>query len=57
MISLTVHDSPIHYCQEHEEILEAISKKDGRRAGKAMQKHVLGIANQLLEFLQELPAL
>ncbi|MEI9476537.1 MAG: GntR family transcriptional regulator [Deltaproteobacteria bacterium] len=57
LISLTIHDSLLHYCQAHEEILEAISKKDGKRAGKKMQRHVLGIAKQSVELLEKLPAL
>lgn len=57
VISLTIPVSLISKYNAHEAILAAISKKDGKRAGKAMQRHVLDIADSLIEFLKRIPAL
>lgn len=43
------------YFIAHDEILEAISKKEAKRAGKLMRKHVLDVARKLVLFLKRHP--
>lgn len=57
LISIAIPDSLEHYFRAHEEILMAISRKDGRRAGKVMQDHVLGVAKRLTDFMHRIPGL
>jgi DNA-binding GntR family transcriptional regulator len=57
LIALTIPESLSKYFQAHEEILQAMSANDGKKAGRLMQKHVLGIANKLIHFLEQLPGL
>jgi len=55
MISITIPDGIQEYIRCHDEILHAISSRDPRRAGKAMQKHVMGFSKVLVDFLKKLP--
>ncbi len=57
VISLTIPAPLARSYQAHEEILESISNKDGKRAGRAMQRHVLDVADNLVDFLKQIPAL
>jgi len=55
LIAMTIPDSVNEYFRSHEEILEAISKNDAKRAGKAMERHVSFVAKKLVEFLRQVP--
>ena len=57
LISITIPDSIEEYIRSHEEIIGAISKKESKRAGKAMQKHVVFAAKKMVGLLKELPEL
>ncbi len=57
LISITIPDSIEGYIKAHEEIIKAISKREPKRAGKAMQKHVVYAAKKLIDLLKELPGL
>ena len=57
LISLTISDPLEDDSRAHDEILEAISTNDGKRAGRVMQRHVLSVANRLIKFLEKLPGL
>ncbi len=55
MISITIPDGIQEYIRCHDEIIHSISNGDPRRAGKAMQKHVMGFSKVLVDFLKKLP--
>jgi DNA-binding GntR family transcriptional regulator len=55
LISLTLPDSVKYYYSDHEEILKYLSQKDGKKAGKAMQRHVSSVGNNLIKFLKQIP--
>lgn len=57
LVSVAVTDSLNHYFRAHEEILELLSKKDGRKAGRAMQNHVLNSGKKLVDFMNQNPEL
>ena len=57
LISITIPGSIEEYIQAHEDIIRAISKKESKRAGKAMQKHVVCAAKKMVDFLKGLPGL
>jgi DNA-binding GntR family transcriptional regulator len=57
LISITIPGAVEEYMQAHEEIIKAISKKESKRAGRAMQSHVLNASKELINFLRELPGL
>ena len=57
LVSIAMTDSLNHYFHEHEEILKALSKKDGRKAGRAMQNHVVNVARRLVDFMNQNPEL
>lgn len=56
-ISLAVADSFEDVFRAHEEILKAICKRDGNRAGKAMERHVLQVGKKTAKLLEQLPGL
>jgi DNA-binding GntR family transcriptional regulator len=57
LISITIPNSIEEYIQAHEEIIRAISKRNPKNAGKAMQKHVVCSAKKMIDLLKELPGL
>ena len=57
VVSIAVTDSLNHYFRAHEEILEFLSKKDGRKAGRAMENHVLSVGKKLVDFMNQNPEL
>ena len=57
LISIALPDSLDGYFRAHEEILIAISRRDGGKAGKVMQDHVLCIAKKLTDFMHRIPGL
>jgi DNA-binding GntR family transcriptional regulator len=57
LISITIPGAIEENIQAHEEIIKAISRKESKRAGKTMQKHVVYAAKKMVDFLKDLPGL
>ena len=55
LISITVPNSLKNYLSAHEKIMKNISKKDWKKAGREMQRHVLSVAKNLIKFLNQVP--
>jgi DNA-binding GntR family transcriptional regulator len=56
-IAITIPGHIEEYIRAHEEILEAISKKNAKGAGRAMVQHVFHVKEVLVNFLKQYPGL
>ncbi len=57
LFAATIPGRMENHIRAHEEILRAVFKKDARRAGNAMRRHVLYVKEMLLEVLKRYPEL
>jgi DNA-binding GntR family transcriptional regulator len=56
-IAITIPGHIEKYIQAHEDILEAIFKKNEEQAGEVMRRHVFYVKQVLVEFVKQFPGL
>lgn len=56
-IAITIPGHIEKYIQAHEDILEAIFKKNEEQAGEVMRRHVFYVKQVLVEFIKQFPGL
>lgn len=56
-IAITIPGHIEKYIQAHEDILEAIFKKNEEQAGEVMRRHVFYVQQVLVEFIKQFPGL